>query len=337
MDRIRPTIGYHASHEQFSPSSLLELVVAAEAAGFSAATSSDHFAPWSESQGQSGYAWSWLGAALQATRMPFGVVTAPGYRYHPAIVAQASATLGEMFPGRFWIALGSGQLMNEGITGTRWPPKAERNQRLEECAGIIRSLWAGETVTHHGLVTVEEARLYTRPRVPPLLIGAAITPVTAEWVGGWADGLITTSRPPEDLKEMVDAFRRGGGRGKPMYLKVDVSYAADEAEALRGAWEQWRYTIFPSSVDTGIRLPAMFDAASRYIRPEDMHESVRISSDPDQHIAWLRDDAGLGFERLFVHNVNTDQRQFIEFYGEEVIPSFSRGEVFHGPAVQADR
>jgi len=337
MSRHRLAIGYHTSHEQFPPSVLLDLVQGAETAGFSASTSSDHFAPWSESQGQSGYAWSWLGAALQATRLPFGVVTAPGYRYHPAIVAQASATLGEMFPGRFWIALGSGQLMNEGITGTRWPPKAERNARLEECAGIIRRLWAGETVTHHGQVIVEEARLYTRPSEPPLLLGAAISSETAEWVGAWADGLITTSRPPEELREVVDAFRRGGGGGKPMYLKVDVSYAPDEGEARRMAWEQWRFNLFENSVATSLRLPGMFDAASVYIRPEDMDKGVRISADPDDHIAWLRDDASLGFERLFVHNVNTNQRQFIEFYGEEVIPSFSRGEAFHGPAVQADR
>ncbi|MDI6875607.1 MAG: TIGR03885 family FMN-dependent LLM class oxidoreductase [Methanomicrobiales archaeon] len=335
MDRLE--IGYHASHEQFSPSSLLELVQLAEAAGFQAVTSSDHFYPWSESQGQSGYAWSWLGAAMQATAIPFGVVTAPGYRYHPAIVAQGAATLAEMFPDRFWLALGSGQLMNEGITGTRWPPKAERNERLLECAEIIRRLWAGETVTHHGLVSVELARLYTRPETPPLLFGAAITPQTAEWVGGWADGLITTSRPPEDLKEVVDAFRRGGGGGKPMYLKVDVSYAADEADALRGAWEQWRYNAFPSSVNTGIRLPEMFDAASRFVRPEDMRESVRISSDPEQHIAWLREDARLGFERLFIHNVNTGQREFVEFYGSEVLPALIGKEASHAAAVSTDR
>ncbi len=337
MARHGLAIGYHASHEQFSPGSLLELVQRAEAAGFQAATSSDHFYPWSESQGQSGYAWSWLGAAMQATAIPFGVVTAPGYRYHPAIVAQGAATLAEMFPDRFWLALGSGQLMNEGITGTRWPPRTERNERLRECAEIIRRLWGGETVTHHGLVLVEMARLYTRPTIPPLLIGAAITPETAEWVGGWADGLITTSRPPEALQEVVDAFRRGGGAGKPMYLKVDVSYAADEAEALRGAWEQWRYNAFPSSVNTGIRLPELFDAASRYIRPEDMRESVRISSDAEQHIAWLREDARLGFERLFIHNVNTGQKAFIEFYGSEVLPALTEKEAAHAAAVSADR
>src|SRR5690606_27162420 len=123
--------GYHASHEQFSPSELLALVKLAEKAGFDAAMCSDHFTPWSERQGQSGFAWSWLGAALQATdSLSFGMVNAPGQRYHPAIIAQAIATLSEMFPSRLWCAFGSGQLMNEHITGQGWISKAERNSRL---------------------------------------------------------------------------------------------------------------------------------------------------------------------------------------------------------------
>jgi G6PDH family F420-dependent oxidoreductase len=137
-----PRIGYHASHEQFPPSTLLRLVKAAEQAGFQAAKCSDHFHPWSDRQGHSGYAWSWLGAAMEATRIPFGVISAPGWRYHPAIVAQAAATLAEMYPGRFWLALGSGQALNEGITGLPWPPKAERNARLKESAEVIRARWA---------------------------------------------------------------------------------------------------------------------------------------------------------------------------------------------------
>jgi coenzyme F420-dependent glucose-6-phosphate dehydrogenase len=123
-------VGYHASHEQVAPSALLAAVQDAEAAGFSRAMCSDHFSPWSRRQGESGFAWSWLGAALQATRLPFGVVTAPGQRYHPAVTAQAAATLAELFPDRFWMALGTGEFSNEHITGARWPNKAERNARL---------------------------------------------------------------------------------------------------------------------------------------------------------------------------------------------------------------
>src|SRR5919112_2448835 len=125
---------YHCSHEQHAPSALLSYVRAAEAAGFAAAMCSDHFHPWTDAQGQSGFAWSWLGAALQATSLSLGTVNAPGARYHPAIIAQAAATLAEMFPGRFWFAIGSGEALNEAITGDAWPVKAERNARLQECA-----------------------------------------------------------------------------------------------------------------------------------------------------------------------------------------------------------
>src|ERR687893_3250156 len=132
--------GIHASHEQIPPTELLSAVIAAERAGFDAAMCSDHFSPWSERQGQSAYAWSWLGAALQATDLPLGVVNAPGQRYHPAIIAQAIASLSAMFEGRFWVALGSGENANEHITGGRWPRKELRNARLQECVYIIRSL-----------------------------------------------------------------------------------------------------------------------------------------------------------------------------------------------------
>jgi coenzyme F420-dependent glucose-6-phosphate dehydrogenase len=313
-------IGFHASHEQFRPSALLELTRAAESAGFDAALSSDHFHPWSREQGQSGFAWSWLGAAMQGTSLPFGVVCAPGDRYHPAIIAQSAATLAEMFPGRFWLALGSGQLLNEGITGSIWPPKGERNERLRESAEIIRALWRGETVTRSGRIKVEEATLYTRPADPPLLIGAALTPETAEWIGGWADGMITIANPREEMKKMVEAFRRGGGEGKPMFLKVQISYAKSEEEALRGAWEEWRTTIFKSPVLSDLRTPEKFEAAAQFVTPEDLKKPVRVSADTERHIQWLREDLAMGFEHLYLHNVNREQRRFIEDFGARVLP-----------------
>ena len=256
-------IGFHASHEQFAPSELLQLVGLAERAGFSAAMSSDHFRPWGPAQGQSGFAWSWLGAALQATRLPFGVISAPGYRYHPAILAQAAATLGEMFPGRLWLALGSGQRLNEDLTGEAWPDKAERNARLRECALIIRALLQGETVTHRGRVTLIDGRLYSRPRQPPLLLGAAVTEATAEFVGGWADGLLTVSAPPAQLRRVIEAFRRGGGAGKPVILQVGLNWAASEDEALEGAHKQWRTNVLGGEVNWELRSPEDFDTATR--------------------------------------------------------------------------
>src|SRR5215218_1113625 len=232
-------IGYHCSHEQFRPSELLSLVSLAHDAGFRAAMCSDHFNPWSERQGQSGFAWSWLGAAMHASPLPFGVVNAPGQRYHPAIVAQAAATLAELFPGRLWVALGTGEASNEHITGEGWPAKATRNARLRECVDVIRALFAGEVVDHDGLVRVDRARLWTLPAEPPGLIGAAVSEATGRWCGEWADGLVTINQPRQTLERVINAFREGGGDGRPVYLQVHLSWAASEEEALRIAHDQW--------------------------------------------------------------------------------------------------
>lgn len=318
-------IGYHASHEQFKPSELLRFVQMAEHAGFSHVLSSDHFHPWSPAQGQSGFAWSWLGAAMQATpTLSYRIVNAPGDRYHPAIIAQAAATLAEMFPHRFWITVGSGQALNEHITGNKWLSKGDRNTRLKECADVMRALWAGKTVSHHGLVHVEDATLYSRPEHPPLIIGAAITAKTAEWLGSWADGLITISRPPDKLKEVVDAFRRGGGEGKPMLLKVQISYDKTEESAREKAYQQWRNNIFKNILMTELRTPEQFDAAGEFVQPKELDQHVRISSDIHQHIQWLEQDIELGFNELLLHNVNREQEQFIEVFGEKVIPTLSK-------------
>ena len=233
-------IGFHASHEMYPPSELLALSVLAERAGFREAMCSDHFHPWLPSQGQSGFAWSWLGAALQATGLPFGVVNAPGQRYHPAVVAQAVATVAEMFPGRLWLAVGTGEALNESITGEHWPPKHARRTRLKESVDVMRALWAGDTVTYEGEhVRVREATLYTRPAEPPKLFGAALTNETAKWVGGWADGLITVAKEPDEFRQMIDAFHEGGGGDKPIFVQACLSYAPDEADAVRAAHQNW--------------------------------------------------------------------------------------------------
>ncbi len=320
MTAGRPVIGFHASHEQFRPDRLLRLVQAAEAAGFDAGMCSDHWGPWSEEQGESGFAWSWLGAALATTSMPFGVVNAPGQRYHPAIIAQAAATLGVMFPGRFWIAIGSGQLINEHITGERWPPKEERNERLREAADLMRRLWAGETVSLDSHVTVSEATLWTRPERPPLLVGAAVTPSTAAWVAEWADALITVVQPDAQLDAVVDAFRSNGGADKPMYLQVHLAWAPTDEEARAAAFEQWRQNTLPNSVMTDLAQPAQISAAATHVTPDDLDGAVRISSDPGRHVDWLRRDLERGFEALYLHEVGPEQERFVEMFGREVLP-----------------
>ncbi|CAN5190911.1 TIGR03885 family FMN-dependent LLM class oxidoreductase [soil metagenome] len=313
-------LGYHISHEQFPPSSLLELVKKAEGAGFKFALSSDHFHTWNEDQGHSGFAWSWLGAAMAVTNLEFGVVNAPGQRYHPAIIAQAAATLEEMFPNRFWIAVGSGQAVNEAITGDKWPIKEERNARLKECVDIFRALWSGETVTHYGLVQVENAYLYSRPKTPPPVIGAAITPKTARWIAGWADGLITISQPIKKLQKVVEAWKEGGGEAKPMRLKVQLSYDKDKNSALQGAFEQWKTNIFESDLLAELPLVRQFEQAAQFVKPDDVEKMINTSHEPEQHLEWIQQYLDLGFSELVLHNVNKEQEQFIEVFGEKVLP-----------------
>ncbi|MCW2743365.1 MAG: Flavin-dependent oxidoreductase, F420-dependent methylene-tetrahydromethanopterin reductase [Blastococcus sp.] len=325
-----PVIGFHNSHEQIHPADLLTAVQHAEEVGFTAAMCSDHFAPWNPNQGHSGFAWSWLGAALATTSLPFGAVNAPGQRYHPAIVAQAIATLGAMFPGRFWVALGSGEAMNEHITGDQWPRKDVRDARLRECVEIIRALLAGEEVTHDGLVTVDRARIWSLPEQPPALIAPAVTVATATAGAAWADGLVTINQPHDTLREMVAAYRDAGGRGK-LVLQLHLSYDPDADRALAMAHEEWHSNVFPPPLCWDLDTPHAFELASAHVTPADVAEVVRVSSDLGQHAAWIAEYADLGFDEIYLHHVGQEQRGFLDAFGEHVLPQL--GVTSPAPAV----
>ena len=314
-------IGYHCSHEQFGPRELLAWVVEAEAAGFDCASASDHFHPWSERQGQSGFVWSWLGAAMERTQLPFRTVSAPGYRYHPAILAQAGATLSVLYPERLWMALGTGQRLNEAITGVAWPQKVERNALLLECAEVMRALWAGKSVTHLGRVTLQEAKLYTRPEQHPLAIGAATTPETARWLGSWADGMITLAGGPvEQLRATIAAFREGGGEGKPVLAQAKLAWGADDTALRADALRQWGTNLIQGQVVWEIPTPKQFEEATALLGPDDLDGSVRVSTDLQQHAAWLQEYAEAGVDELILHNVASNQAAFIEAFGAHVLP-----------------
>jgi coenzyme F420-dependent glucose-6-phosphate dehydrogenase len=312
-------IGFHASHELFSPGQLLSYVAMAERHGFAGVMCSDHFHPWLPTQGQSGSAWTWLGAALQATSVPFGVVTAPGQRYHPAIIAQASMTLAAMFPDRFWLAVGSGEALNEHITSDSWPDRKIRNARLRESVDVIRALWRGDLVSHSGLVRVDRARLYTRAPAPPVY-GAALTPETAEWLGGWADGLLTAGVTAEALRANVEAFHRGGGKGKPLLLQAALSWAQREEDAVESAWRSWRHAVLDPDALSSIATPEEFEAASRDARAEDLRSRLHISSSLDAHVQWIREAVDVGFDGIYLHQVGDDQPRFIDAFGSQVLP-----------------
>ena len=313
--------GYHCSHEQFEPRDLLERVLEAEQAGFSCVSASDHFHPWSERQGQAGFVWSWLGAAMERTRLPFRTVSAPGYRYHPAILAQAGATLCTMYPDRLWMALGTGQRLNEAITGVAWPQKEERKALLGECVDIMRALWAGETVTHLGRVIVQDAKLYTRPARPPLVLGAATTPETARWLGGWADGMITLAGGrPEQLRRITEAFRDGGGGSKPVLAQVKLAWGTDERQLRDDSFRQWGTNLVQGQVVWEIPTPRQFEEMAERLGPEDLDSSVRVSTDLHQHAAWLSEYAEQGIDELILHNVASNQAAFVEAFGTHVLP-----------------
>jgi probable non-F420 flavinoid oxidoreductase len=282
---------------------------------------SDHHFPWSARQGESGFAWSWLGAALASTSLPFGVVNAPGQRYHPAIVAQAAMTLAEMFPGRFWAALGTGQLMNEHITGQPWPSKDERNARLAESVDVMRRLFAGELVSHAGRVTVDRSKLFTRAPEgrAPALLAAAVTARTAGWASSWADGLITVNADAETLRGVIGAYRDGGGRG-PVCVQVHLSWAPTEDEARAIAHDQWRTNVFGSHVLTDLATEDQFDDAAQFVPESAVDGPVRISSDPGRIAGWLAEYVDLGVDRLYLHHVGQDQERWLDVAGEQVLP-----------------
>jgi probable non-F420 flavinoid oxidoreductase len=314
-------IGYHASHEQFAPKDLLDWLKLVAAAGFACAKSSDHFHPWSERQGQSGFVWSWLGSVMEATKLPIGVISAPGYRYHPAVLAQAAATIGQMYPDRLWLSLGSGEAINESITGMYWPEKQERNAVLLECVEVFRALFAGETVTHRGRVNVVEAKLYSRPMHPVPLIGAAMSEKTAKWCGSWADGLLTSGGKVDAVKPLIEAFRQGGGEGKPIYLQTAMCWAPTADEAMHQALDQWSSAAVGGEVNWDLRRPGDFDLASRLVGQDDIVETVNVSHELNQHLEWIGALAELDLDCIYLHQVGRNQEQFIEAFGNKVLPS----------------
>ncbi|MBC7946313.1 MAG: TIGR03885 family FMN-dependent LLM class oxidoreductase [Chitinophagaceae bacterium] len=305
-------LAYHASHEQFAPSHLVKMVIEAEKAGFEAIHSSDHFHPWSKNQGHSGFSFSWLGAAMQATTLPFSVICAPGQRYHPAIVAQAAATLSEMFPGRFTLELGSGEALNELITGKSWPAKRIRNDRLLECATIIRRLLNGEQVTYHGHVDIKEAKLYTLPEKQPALFCAAISEQTSDWAHSWADGLITTGGDKESTQKKISAFRKGSD--KQIFIQVSFCFANDREEAIDEAYHQWRSNLLPSEKLSDLGSTEQFDDAAKDISRDEVAEKVKIITSVPELMDWIAPYQELKVDRVILHNIHRKQEGFIEAF-----------------------
>jgi G6PDH family F420-dependent oxidoreductase len=249
---------------------------------------------------------------MGATSLPYGIISAPGYRYHPAVLAQAAATIGELYEDRLWLALGSGEAINEAITGGYWPEKAERNARLMECVDVIRRLFAGETVTHRGRITVVEAKLYTRPRLPIPLYGAAMTEQTAALAGSWADGLLVGGHEVNGVRRLVDAFRENGGSGKPVHTQMAISWAPTRETAEENALDQWSSAAIGGEAAWDLRRPADFDQASGFATSDVLGRGMLITDSMSQVVERIHELGEAGTTSVHLHMVGRDQEAFID-------------------------
>lgn len=328
-------IGYAAMLEQFAPMEAVQFCQLAEQHGFSGVMAADHFQPWVPAQGQASFVWNVLTAIAERTTGDVGPgVTAPTFRWHPAMVAQASATLAAMYPGRHWLGIGSGEALNEHIVGQHWPEAPTRINRMFEAIEMINKLFsasiAGKDTKFAGeFFTLESARLWTMPEQPPQVLVATAGPVTAKRAGRHADGLITVGAPVDKIAGLFSRFDAGAREaGKdmasmPKVLRVHLSWAATDEEALANAMTQWPNGAmrFPKS---DIRSPFEFAQIAKMVRPEDFEGRMVISADPDVHRAALQAYADLGFDRIYLHNVGRNQAEWIETFGRDVLPKVVR-------------
>jgi coenzyme F420-dependent glucose-6-phosphate dehydrogenase len=328
-------IGYAAMLEQFAPREALEHSAYAELRGFSGTMASDHFQPWVPQQGQASFVWNVLAALGERTSGDIGPgVTTPSFRWHPAMVAQASATLAAMYPGRHWLGLGSGDAISEHVTGGYWPEPPGRIHRMFEAIDIIRKLFtasaAGRDVRHEGnYFTLESTRLWTMPAEPPPIYVATSGPVTARRAGKSVDGLITTGLSYERLATLLERFTQGArevGRdpdGLHKVLRLHLSWAPTDEEAMSNALHEWPIGALRGNI-SDIRSPFDVKAMASIVRPEHFDGQMAISADPDVHRAVIQRCLDLGFDQIYLHNVGRNQREWIEVFGRHVLPALHR-------------
>jgi coenzyme F420-dependent glucose-6-phosphate dehydrogenase len=317
-----PRIGYALSSEEHRPLDLVANAQLAEQAGFEFAMVSDHFHPWLDRQGQSPFVWSVLGGIAATTeRMTIGTgVTALSLRIHPAILAQASATAAAMLPGRFWFGVGTGENLNEHVLGDAWPEYERRAAMLEEAVGLIRRLWTGELVDHHGAAyDVSRARLYTLPESPPPILIAAGGPEAATLAGRIGDGLIGTA--PE--KELLRAYGKKG----PRLGQVSVCWAKTEKAARKTALEWWPTAALPGDNSQELPLPSSYEALAKLVTEEQLAERVSCGPDPEPHLQKIRAYLDAGYDHVYLHQVGPDQKGFIRFATDELFPRLGVGGV----------
>ena len=325
-------VGYAAMLEQFGPQEVVGYSERAEQAGFTGVMAADHFQPWVPQQGHAAFVWNVLTALGERTNGDIGPgVTCPSFRFHPAIVAQAAATLEHMYPGRTWLGLGSGEALNEHIMASYWPETPERIARMFEAIEIIRKLFGSrdKDVKHEGrFYKLESTRLWTMPENPPPILIATAGPITAKKTGMFADGLITVGAPEEKIEMIMDKCREGcreAGNDPNRFkfiLQLHLSWAETDEEALANAMTEWPNggMKFPKQ---DIRSPFDFAAMAKLVRPEDFKGRMLISSEPEAHRKEIQKFLDFGFDQVYLHNVGRNQDQWMEVFGREVLPKLT--------------
>jgi coenzyme F420-dependent glucose-6-phosphate dehydrogenase len=314
-------IGYAISSEEHHPTDIIRHAQLAEDAGFAFISISDHYHPWIDAQGHAPFVWAVIGGIAATTkRIPLGTgVTCPTVRTHPAIIAQAAATVATMMPGRFFLGVGSGEALNEHITGERWPETEIRLEMLEEAVEVIRLLWQGGNQSFHGAYyMVENARIYDLPEEQIPIIVSATGPKAAKVAGRIGDGLWETS--PD--KEVNEIYEQSGGSG-PRYGQVTVCWAEDRDRALETAHRIWPNGAIPGELGQELPTPAHFEQAAQLVTPEKVAEGVVLGPDPQAYLEKVEAWVQAGYDHIYFHQIGPDQEGFIRFAEREILPRYA--------------
>ncbi|MBQ1074378.1 TIGR03557 family F420-dependent LLM class oxidoreductase [Micromonospora sp. C31] len=309
-------IGYKLAAEGYGPQEIIRQAVRAEQVGFDFVEMSDHFHPWLDTQGHSSFTWSVLGAvAAKTDRIGLATgVTCPTVRYHPAIIAQAAATMALISDGRFTLGVGAGERLNEHVVGQGFPSVRGRHERLREALEIIRLLWQGGYRSYEGKhLQLEDARIFDLPETPPVIAVAASGRSSATLAAELGDGLFVT----EPEASIVEHYRQAGGEG-PRYAEVPMAWATDDQQAVRAVLETSRWMVTGWKVMSELPNPVNFDAASAHVEERHVRELFSVGPDPEAHVAAVRSYVEAGYDHVVLQNAGPDPDGFLDFFADDL-------------------
>jgi G6PDH family F420-dependent oxidoreductase len=314
------SFGYFLSCEEFGPKELVRQARLAEDAGFSALWISDHYHPWNDVQGESPFVWSVIGALSEAIGLPVTTaVTCPTMRIHPAVIAQAAATAAVQHDGRFVLGVGTGEALNEHVTGDRWPPFDVRADLLEEAVEVIRTLHSGDEVTYRGsYYVVENARIYTLPEEPVPIYVSGLGPKAARLAGQIGDGFVCT-KPNADL---VNAFREAGGGDAPAQAGLKVCHARTAEDGRKTVHHRWPNAGLPGELSQILPTPRHFEQASQLVTPDML--PMPCGPDPEGYVKAIQSYVDAGFDEIYLNQIGPEQDQFFRFWERELRPALAQ-------------